>query len=117
MNDDDLIEALARRAGLSPTQYRMQQAVPDSLVRDIVADAYRSRPWIPTSIATPPATSPSGGWVAAPLEPPAGVAALDRMAMELDRQEKMERFRRMTTAEQEAEIARLKAEIAEGGGP
>jgi hypothetical protein len=76
------VEAEARRRGIEPYQVRAAQAVPNRLVRDIVADAYRgisqSASMLPPSREPP---KPKGtGWVdAAPIGQPPGVKIIDQM--------------------------------------
>jgi hypothetical protein len=97
--EDEMLAAEARRRGLSVTQLRMLLATPDSLMRDLAADARRSR--APSSIAPAKAEHaeprPSvgiNGWVdPLPLRPPAGVAICDRMLDGQDARDRRERER------------------------
>ena len=78
MSDDEFEQAATEReaamTGLQPYQVRANRAVPNSLIRDIVADS-RCGPTAPSSLASRPSSpqppSPKGnGWQdAAPLKP------------------------------------------------
>lgn len=96
MLEEQLLEAEARRRGLSVTQLRMLKAVPDDLIRQIVADnrrgvAERSSPVAPAKEA--PVQRGSGWAEPTPLSPPPGVALIDRIAEAFDRRERAERRR------------------------
>jgi hypothetical protein len=79
---DELLEQLCKRLGISVTQYLMQRAVPDSLMRQIVNDF---RGGMPQSASMLPdqASKPvvrGCGWVPErPLRPPDGVELIDQM--------------------------------------
>jgi hypothetical protein len=49
--ENELLEQLCRRWGISTTLYRMLKATPNSLMRDLMADARRG---IPTSASMLP---------------------------------------------------------------
>jgi hypothetical protein len=94
--EEEMLDAEARRRGLSVTQLRMLRATPDRLMADLAADARRSRapssiiPAKPNAEARPPVGS--NGWAAErPLQPPAGVAIADRL---MDAQDALDRRQR-----------------------
>jgi len=85
MNEEQFLDAEARRRGISITQLKMQMAVGDDLVADLRADARRSNPVTSASSPIPPRPEdrapPRGtGWA----EPtnvrlPPGIEIIDRM--------------------------------------
>jgi hypothetical protein len=85
MTEEELLMIEARRQGISITQLRMRMAVPDNLMRDIVADNRRasaSGPSTPTPLR-------GNGWVDAPkISQPPGVALLDKI---MDAQDAIDR--------------------------
>jgi hypothetical protein len=77
MNEEMLFEAVAKRLGISITQLKMRLAVPDDVVRAIVADNRRSSPLEPRSIAEKPK---GNGWIdPVPLRAPNGIEWVDRL--------------------------------------
>jgi hypothetical protein len=88
-----------RAANRNPTLAAMQAAMPDRLMRDIVADQRRGVAEPSSLAATPNAPAPAvrgTGWVdPAPLAPPPGVAIMDRM---LDAQDARDRAARIVDA-------------------
>jgi hypothetical protein len=96
--EEEMLDAEARRRGLSTTQLRMLRATPDSLLRDLAADARRSR--APSSIipAKPEAQArPSvgvNGWIAErPIQPPPGIAIVDQLMDAQDARDRRQRER------------------------
>jgi hypothetical protein len=79
---DELLEQLCKRLGISVTQYLMQRACPDSLMRQIVSDFRGGMPQSTSMIPDQP-TKPvkrGSGWVPErPLRPPDGVDLIDQM--------------------------------------
>jgi hypothetical protein len=80
--EDELLQAEARRRGMSETRLRMLLATGDGLMADIVADGRRASPAKPSSIIPEKAKPGAGlrpgsnGWVASrPLQGPSGVGA------------------------------------------
>jgi hypothetical protein len=91
------VEAEARLRGIQAYQVRAMQAVPDQLVRDIVADAYKgisqSASMIKPERKPPPAKG--SGWVdPAPMKAPTGIEYIDRMCEAQDRADRIAAVRR-----------------------
>jgi hypothetical protein len=88
--------ALARALGLTLGQYDAAMAVPTDVVRDICADAYRSR--APSSIIPKPngdaPVRPNVG-SERPLGPPRGIDYVDRLVDQADALDKVELVRRL----------------------
>jgi hypothetical protein len=104
MSDDafeqEATEREAAMTGLQPYQVRANRAVPNSLIRDIVADSRRG-PTAPSSLASSVQSEkprpPSGG--VTPISQPPGIAHIDRLCDEADRRA------RAVAAQQQAETA------------
>jgi hypothetical protein len=94
------LEAEARRLGVQPFELRMARAVPDDVMRDIVADQRRGVAQ-PSGLAAesdaPRRSMPRGVAVGAeiPLAPPPGVALCDRIADHFAALDRVERARRL----------------------
>lgn len=98
-SEEAMIEMLAKLLGMSVTQLRMQMAVPDSLMRDVVRDnVNRPNPvtsgpsgMIPQKDRGPPVRGT--GWIEPrPLEPPPGIALMDQMMDQQDRIDRADRI-------------------------
>jgi hypothetical protein len=79
---DELLEQLCKRLGISTTQYKMMQAVPDSLMADIVRDFRGGMPQSTSMLPDQPSRPVvrGSGWVKErPLRPPDGIEQIDRM--------------------------------------
>jgi hypothetical protein len=108
------VEAEARRRGIEPYQVRATQAVPDRLVRDLVADAYRGISQSASMIPPfrEPAKPKGTGWVdAAPLTPPSGTEHIDRMVAEQSRRDKL------VAIQQEIEARWIESQLEQAKGP
>jgi hypothetical protein len=80
--ENALLEAEAKRLGISVTQYLMMKAVPDSLMADIVRDFRGGMPQSTSMMPDQPSKPVvrGSGWVGErPLRPPDGVGLIDRM--------------------------------------
>jgi hypothetical protein len=80
--ENELLEQWCKMLGVSVTQYLMQRAAPDSLMRQLVADNRRgisqSTSLLPDQPSKPVVRG--SGWVAErPLRPPDGVELIDQM--------------------------------------
>ena len=94
MGEEALLEAEAKRRGLTVTQLKMLNAVPDNVLRDIVADSRKgisqSTSLIPTERSEP--TRRTNGWVEPrPLSPPPGIALVDRLCDAQDAKDRAQR--------------------------
>lgn len=93
MNEEQLLESLARFLGTSVTQLKMMLAVPDKLMADIVHD-HRRDVHSPSSLGTKPneVSEPvkrGSGWQeATPLGPPPGIDLVDRVAEGFEKRER-----------------------------
>jgi hypothetical protein len=81
--ENELLEREAKARGLSVTQYLMLKATPDSLMRDLMADARRgisnSASMIPDRERKQP-TARGTGWVEPPkVRPPDNIELIDAM--------------------------------------
>lgn len=94
MNEEQFLDAEARRRGISITQLKMQMAVGDDLVADLRADARRSNPVTSASSPIPPRPEDrpparGTGWQdPQPHGLPPGVSACDRL---MDMQDVLDR--------------------------
>jgi hypothetical protein len=111
MSDDELEQEVTQREaamiGLQPYQVRANRAVPDSLVRDIVADSRRG-PTAPSSLASSVQSEKprplSGGSV--PIQPPPGLNYVDQQVNAATRREYLIR------AQQIAELQWIEDQLA-----
>jgi hypothetical protein len=92
---DELLEQLCKRLGISTTQYKMMQAVPDSLMRDICNDFRGGQPqsasMLPDQRSKP--VEKGTGWVdPRPLGPPDGIKQIDAMCEAEAQREKAEKL-------------------------
>ena len=93
------LEAEARRRGISVTQLRMLKATPNSVVFDLVDDAFRSNPV--TGQRNPQSgkgsqPAPGSGWVEpTPLKPPPGIELIDGLVDEQDRRDRLDLARKL----------------------
>jgi len=84
LEEEQMLEAEARRRGISVTQLRMLLAVPDSLVKDLVSDNSQRAPQ-----AKPVSSVRGTGWQPErKLEQPPGILIMDRM---MDAQDAVDR--------------------------
>ena len=100
--ENELLETVAKMLGLSVTQYLMQRACPDDLMRNICNDFRGGLPqsasMIPDRDRSKPSVTKGTAWIEpAPLGPPPGIATIDAM-VEADTQRQR----------QEAELERQK---------
>ena len=96
MSEEALLAAEAKRRGISVTELKMHNAVPDDLLRDIVADSRKgisqSASMIPTNERAEPRTRHTNGWVETkPLAPPPGINLIDRMCLAQDAKDRAAR--------------------------
>ena len=96
MSDEAVLEAEAKRRGISVTEIRMINATQDALVRDIVSDGRKgisqSQSMIPTRPEAQPTRRSNRGWVEPkPLQSPPGIALIDAMCEAQDARDKAER--------------------------
>jgi hypothetical protein len=95
MSEEALLEAEAKRRGISVTQLQMQMAVPDDLIRDIVADSRKGISQSASMISTSERAEPprrTNGWIEAkPLAPPPGIALVDRLCEAQDARDRRRR--------------------------
>jgi hypothetical protein len=88
-----LLEARARVMGLQPWQLEAAEAVPTSLIQDLVADARRSSPVAPSSPAAPVQRGGSGWVEPMSMGPPPGQRWVDAQLDAADRADKLDRLR------------------------
>ena len=83
MSDEAMLEREAKRRGISVTELKMVEAVPDNVIRDIVADSRRGLSQSQSMITTRPEAEPrrrgKGLVERRPLQPPPGIALVDRL--------------------------------------
>jgi hypothetical protein len=92
------LEEEAKRRGISVTQLRMLKATPNSVVFDLVDDAFRSNPVTgQRSIAkSEPVQKGSGGWVEpTPLRSPPGQVYIEQQLDAQDTLDKIDKLRRL----------------------
>jgi hypothetical protein len=92
-------ELRAKMLGLTLAQYDLAEAVPTSVVRGIVSDAYKPR--VQSSIIPKKdGDAPPRGTLAMerPLGVPAGIDHIDRMCAAQDRNDMIERITRIVEA-------------------
>ena len=84
MSEEAMLEREAKRRGISVTELKMIEAVPENIIRDIVGDARKGLSQSQSMIASRPEARPTRrsnkGWVEqAPLQLPPGVKLIDAM--------------------------------------
>jgi hypothetical protein len=93
MTEEALLAAEAQRRGLSVVELKMQMAVGDEVVRNIVTDSRRgicqSTSLIPRDRNEP--ERPPARAVELPIQPPPGIASVDRIAQAFDARERRRR--------------------------
>jgi hypothetical protein len=80
--EEELLEQWCRMLGISVTQYKMRQACPDSLMREICNDFRGGMPQSTSMLPDQPSKPVvrGSGWVKErPLRPPDGIATIDAM--------------------------------------
>jgi hypothetical protein len=105
--EDELIQREAAARGISETMLRMLKATPDSLMRDLMADARKgissSASMIPDRERKQPPVAKGSGWVEPrPLSQPPGIDKIDAMCIEQGRRERLVKIH-----ERLAELQRL----------
>jgi hypothetical protein len=93
----------------------MMEAVPASVMADVIADARRSSPVAPSSPAGPPVQRGSGFADPTPLKPPDGVQWCDRLMDVQDHQDKLDRI--AAEMERRRTLAALKPDDAPRAPP
>ena len=96
MSEDAMLEREAKRRGLTVTELKMREAVPESVIRDIVADGRRGISQSQSMITTRPEPAPTRqsnkGWVEPKsLQQPPGIALIDAMCEAQDARDRGKR--------------------------
>ena len=95
MGDDAMFEREAKRRGITVTELKMLEAVPDNVIRDIVADNRRGMSQSQSMITSRPEVEPTrrSNKEPRPLQPPPGIALVDRLGEAQDARDRAERRR------------------------
>ena len=93
MSEDAMLEREAKRRGISVTELKMIEAVPDKVIRDIVSDGRRgisqSQSMIAARSEAQPTRRSDKGWVEPrPLQPPPGISLVDKLCDAQDARER-----------------------------